>query len=105
MPILGQHSEGVSPRIRRFDPALPGALNRVFTIRQQLQRFGSARAGGFECQRWVVAESGQLLSAIRAFELHAPDFTAVLLNQQEQALTIKQGLVLVPRLSSLAFGI
>lgn len=56
-------------------------------------------------QRWVVAEGGQPLSAIRPLELHAPDLAAVLLDQQEQALTVEQGVVLVPRLGGLAFGV
>ncbi|MNU04288.1 hypothetical protein D3C72_2486360 [compost metagenome] len=74
-------------------------------MRQQLQRFGPALTGGFEGQRGIVAEGGQPLPAIRPLELHAPDLAAVLLDQQKQALPVEQGVVLVPRLSSLAFGV
>ncbi|MNE81351.1 hypothetical protein D3C80_1779910 [compost metagenome] len=40
--LLKALGEGVGPGIRRLDLSLPGVLDRVFTVRQQLQRFGTA---------------------------------------------------------------
>lgn len=58
MQVLTQHAEGIGPGARRLDLPLPGALDRVFAVCQQFQRFAPSLPGSFERQRGVAAEGG-----------------------------------------------